>query len=141
MYRDALHARSSGTSTGFGNDQNQVSINMPESFDMDTEVEGLRSQVGRLKQVQVAVTSNSFVPPGSELSCASVNLQVARAIGEENVLQQQTANSLVRHVPPCTAALCLRAMHPPNRSTLMTFSAMHSEKNRRIVAGGSPGPS
>lgn len=28
---------------------------MPESFDMDTEVEGLRSQVGRLKQVQITV--------------------------------------------------------------------------------------
>lgn len=36
---------------------------------MDTEVEGLRSQVGRLKQV-------------------------ARAIGEENVLQGQAASSL-----------------------------------------------
>ncbi len=96
MYRDALHARSSGTSTGFGNDQNQVSINIPESFDMDTEVEGLRSQVGRLKQVQITVNLKLLCfTTGIELRCVSANLQVARAIGEENVLQQQTANSLV----------------------------------------------
>lgn len=56
VYRSALHARSSGISTP-GNDQAQVSINMPEAFDMDTEVEGLRSQVGRLKQVPPATLS------------------------------------------------------------------------------------
>lgn len=29
----------------------QVSINMPNTFDLDSEVEGLQSQIGRLKQV------------------------------------------------------------------------------------------
>ncbi|KAL3137019.1 hypothetical protein ABBQ32_006610 [Trebouxia sp. C0010 RCD-2024] len=42
---------------------------MPDAFDIDSEVEGLQGQIGRLKQV-------------------------ARAIGEENVLQSQAANSL-----------------------------------------------
>lgn len=88
--RDALHARSSGTSTGFGNDQNQVSINMPESFDMDTEVEGLRGQVGRLKQV-------------------------ARAIGEENVLQQQAANSLEEVLDQASLAM-KKGMRRVNRA-------------------------
>lgn len=67
--RDALHARSSGASSSYVNDQSQVSINMPDAFDLDNEVEGLRGQIGRLKQV-------------------------AHAIGEENVLQAQAANSL-----------------------------------------------
>ena len=49
LCREALHARTAGTSSGFGSDQ--VSINMPDAFDMDSEVEGLRGQVGRLKQV------------------------------------------------------------------------------------------
>lgn len=67
--RSALHARSSGASTSYAADQGQVSINMPDAFDIDSEVEGLQGQIGRLKQV-------------------------ARAIGEENVLQSQAANSL-----------------------------------------------
>lgn len=50
LLRDALHARNSGAGTSYG-DQSQVSINMPDAFDLDTEVEGLRGQVGRLKQV------------------------------------------------------------------------------------------
>lgn len=66
--RNALHARS-GASSSYAADQGQVSINMPDAFDIDSEVEGLQGQLGRLKQV-------------------------ARAIGEENVLQSQAANSL-----------------------------------------------
>ena len=54
LLRDALHARNSGANTSYG-DQSQVSINMPDAFDLDTEVEGLRGQVGRLKQVQTSV--------------------------------------------------------------------------------------
>ena len=50
--RNALHARSSGASTSYAADQSQVSINMPDTFDLDSEVEGLQGQLGRLKQVQ-----------------------------------------------------------------------------------------
>lgn len=52
LCRDALHARSAGAGTSYGGDQSQVSINMPDAFDLDSEVEGLQGQVGRLKQVQ-----------------------------------------------------------------------------------------
>jgi len=62
--RDALHSRSAGAPSS-----EQISINMPNTFDLDSEVEGLQSQIGRLKQV-------------------------AKAIGEENVLQTQAATSL-----------------------------------------------
>ena len=51
LHRDALHARSSGASSSYANDLSQVSINMPDTFDLDNEVEGLRGQIGRLKQV------------------------------------------------------------------------------------------
>lgn len=84
--RDALHARSSG----FGSDQNQVSINMPDAFDMDSEVEGLRGQVGRLKQV-------------------------ARAIGEENVLQAQAASSLEEALEQASLAM-KKGMRRVNRA-------------------------
>ena len=142
LSRDALHARSSGASTSYAADQSQVSINMPDAFDLDSEVEGLQGQLGRLKQVQALLVSGS-VPCMGELSlevgladaqnpnlgelsllfrviitypeyssnlcsqvpdrqsrslscvCVECCAQVARAIGEENVLQSQAANSLV----------------------------------------------
>ena len=118
--RDALPARTSGASTSYTADQSQVSINMPDAFDLDSEVEGLQGQLGRLKQVQVALVSGSvtrrmccFLRILNTAATAAVRqcqigkvnfylayiveryVQVARAIGEENVLQSQAANSLV----------------------------------------------
>lgn len=93
---------------------------MPDAFDIDSEVEGLQGQIGRLKQVisaasvnithmdrvQLAVESGPCLEPfavertqGKNALLADCNtacfVQVARAIGEENVLQSQAANSLV----------------------------------------------
>ncbi|KAK9818079.1 hypothetical protein WJX72_006826 [[Myrmecia] bisecta] len=64
--RDGLNTRSM-----FGQppEQAQVSIDMGPAFDLNTEVEGLRSQVGQLKQI-------------------------SRAIGEESALQRQAAEGL-----------------------------------------------
>lgn len=63
---------------------------MPDAFDMDSEVEGLRGQVGRLKQV-------------------------ARAIGEENVLQAQAASSLEEALEQASLAM-KKGMRRVNRA-------------------------
>ncbi|BDA46283.1 probable Bet1-like protein At4g14600 [Coccomyxa sp. Obi] len=62
--RDGLSTRAYAQS-----DQAQISIELGEGFDLDNEIDGLRSQVGRLKEM-------------------------SRAIGEENKLQRQQAESL-----------------------------------------------
>jgi len=49
--RDGLFSRPSQS------EQTQVSINMGQNFDLDNEVEGLTSQVGRLKRVCTLFTS------------------------------------------------------------------------------------
>ena len=56
-----MHARSSGASTSYATDQSQVSINMPDAFDLDSEVEGLQGQLGRLKQVHIASIMKSHM--------------------------------------------------------------------------------
>ena len=44
--RDGLNSRGLGSQ-----DPSQVSIQIPQSFDLDNEIEGLRGQLGQLKQV------------------------------------------------------------------------------------------
>ena len=39
-------------------DSAQISIEMGQGYDLDNEIDGLRSDVGRLKQVSPAHTSN-----------------------------------------------------------------------------------
>ncbi len=52
LRRDGLSTRAYGQS-----DQAQISIELGEGFDLDNEIDGLRSQVGRLKEVGAAVVN------------------------------------------------------------------------------------
>lgn len=95
--RDGLSARAYGQS-----DQAQISIELGEGFDLDNEIDGLRSQVGRLKEVRAHHVSQTLSIHGCyffllQLACCCLtlaNLQMSRAIGEENTLQRQQAESL-----------------------------------------------
>ena len=74
LLRDALHARSTGASTSYSADNSQVSINMPDAFDLDSEVEGLRGQIGRLKQVHTRLSAMRFLTFG--WYCATLSQSV-----------------------------------------------------------------
>jgi hypothetical protein len=63
--RDGFSSRDGLFSRPSQSEQTQVSINMGQNFDLDNEVEGLTSQVGRLKrmarQIGESVEENSVV--------------------------------------------------------------------------------
>ena len=99
LRRDGLSARAYGQS-----DQAQISIELGEGFDLDNEIDGLRSQVGRLKEVRLAYVKQTILIFISLLACLNAqspslcsdagHSQMSRAIGEENRLQRQQAESL-----------------------------------------------
>ena len=92
--RQGLSTRSYGPGGG----HEQVSIAMPGQFDFDSEVEGLRSQVGRLKEVR-GCTGHLVQLDMLCITTGAPHLQVASAIGEESKLHNSAIAGLVSALP------------------------------------------
>ena len=68
---------------------------MPGQFDFDSEVEGLRSQVGRLKEVRGCTAGHLVQIDMLCIVTGASHMQVASAIGEESKLQNSAIAGLV----------------------------------------------
>lgn len=103
--RQGLSTRSYGPGGG----HEQVSIAMPGQYDFDSEVEGLRSQLGRLKEVRGCSGHLEELDMLSMITNAS-HMQVASAIGEESKLQNSAIAGLVSALPETRPAAWLPAV-------------------------------
>ena len=122
-HRDGLNVRAAQS------DNAQVSIEMGQGgYDLDDEIEGLRTDVGRLKQVRhehpsmravrLHLDVSHLLPhlghyqtqttshvPLSWCDIGYICMQMSMAIGEENKLQKQAAETLSEYLEQADVAL------------------------------------